>query len=65
MNRIKKARLAKGMTLAQLAEATGVSAAAICRYEKGIRNPKLAIVMKMAKVLDVEWYNLIDIEKAG
>jgi len=65
LNSIKKARLAKGMTIAQLASAVGVSCAAICRYEKGVRNPKLSIVVKMAQVLDVKWYQLIDVRKAG
>lgn len=60
---IKQARESAGMTMQELAEAVGVSAAAICRYERGIRTPKVAIAKKIAKVLGLPWYAVIDNEE--
>lgn len=57
---IKQARESAGMTMQELAEAVGVSAAAICRYERGIRTPKLPIAKRIAKVLGLPWYEVID-----
>ncbi len=37
--RIKEARLAKGLTQKQLAEMLNTTDATINRYEKGVRNP--------------------------
>ena len=55
---LKEARKAAGMTIRALAEAVGVSCAAICRYENGQRIPKRPIAMRIADVLGINWYEI-------
>ncbi len=57
---LKEARLKAGMTLQELAEKVGVSAAAINRYELGQRSPKIAIAKRISEVLGLNWYDLVD-----
>lgn len=57
---LKEARIKAGMSINALAKAVGVSPAAICRYEKGKRSPKLPIAKKIAAELNVPWYVLVD-----
>ena len=56
--RIKTARLNKGWTQEQLANAVDVSSMAISRYENGSRAPNDIIVEKIAKQLDVSFFEL-------
>lgn len=56
--RIKAARLNKGWTQVQLAEAVDVSSMAISRYENGSRTPNDIIVEKIATQLDVSFFEL-------
>jgi transcriptional regulator with XRE-family HTH domain len=63
--RLKEARENAGMSMQELGKAVGVSAAAICRYEQGKRTPKTQIAKRIAKVLGLVWYELIDTKKAG
>ena len=56
--RIKVARLNKGWTQGQLADAVDVSSMAISRYENGSRTPNDIIVEKIAKQLDVSFFEL-------
>ena len=58
--RMREARIKAGLSINALAKIVGVSPAAVCRYEKGIRRPKLPIAKKIASVLEVPWYVLID-----
>ena len=62
---LREARTKAGLSMQALAKAVGVSPAAICRYESGKRLPKLAIAKRIAKVLGIKWYELIDDKKAG
>ena len=50
--RIKEARLEKGLTQAQLAEKCGVSDAAIQMYEIGQRVPRDSLKIVLASVLE-------------
>lgn len=50
--RIKEARLEKGMTQAQLAEKCGVSESAIQMYEIGQRVPRDSLKIVLASVLE-------------
>lgn len=54
--RIKQARLAAGLSLRGLAEASGnyVSAQVIQKYEQGITNPGSDVLIKLAKALGVK-----------
>ena len=60
---LKEARKAAGMTIKELALAVGVTDAAICRYEKGIRTPKQAIAKRIGYVLGMPWYEVMDNRK--
>ena len=62
---LKEAREKAGLSLETLAKATGVSAAAISRYEHGIRAPRIHIAKKLGELLGVPWYEIIDNKKAG
>jgi transcriptional regulator with XRE-family HTH domain len=50
--RLKKYREDKGMTQAELAAKVGVSAVTITRYEKGVREPNMDTLSKIAKILE-------------
>ncbi len=63
--KLKEARERAGMSMQELGKAVGVSPAAICRYEQGKRVPKTPIAKRIADVLGLVWYELIDTKKAG
>lgn len=48
---VKAVRKAMGMTQRDLAESTGLTAAAICAYEKGERYPNFPAAVKVADAL--------------
>ena len=48
---LKKIRLARGMTQQQLADAVGLTDAAVCQHENGQREPSLDICRKYCTVL--------------
>jgi Zn-dependent peptidase ImmA (M78 family)/transcriptional regulator with XRE-family HTH domain len=50
--RIKQARIARGLSLAELSIILGVSSQAISQYELGITKPSMAVLMKMIELLD-------------
>lgn len=60
-SRIAQARLAKGWTQAQLAEAVGVAKQHISRWEKGANKPSVAALVKIAGALGVDLMTLIDV----
>lgn len=51
--RIKEARLAKGLTQKQLAEMLNATDATVNRYEKGVRSPDPETLKAIADILDV------------
>ena len=51
--KLKEIRIEKGMSQAHIAKSVGVTNQAICNYEKGIREPKIVTLKKLATVLDV------------
>jgi len=55
---IAQARLAKGLTQAQLAEAIGVKPTQIANWEQGTRKPKVGALMKIADALGIDWTTL-------
>jgi transcriptional regulator with XRE-family HTH domain len=56
---IAQARLAKGLTQAQLAEAIGVKPTQIANWEQGTRKPKVGALMKIADALGIDWTTLV------
>lgn len=49
---ILDARIRAGLTQRQLSEKSGISQADISRLEKGVRNPSLALLMRLAEAMD-------------
>lgn len=56
---IAQARLSKGWTQKQLAEAIGTPQQRINEWETGVRNPKMQSLMKIGESLGVDWTTLI------
>ena len=61
---IKNAREAAGLTQEQLGALAGVTGVAIMRYEKGQREPRSAVLLKIAQALGVDVYSLADFDTA-
>lgn len=62
-DRIKKARMAKGMTQEELAEKLGVKFGVISKYETGrVKNLKRETIAALAEILDVKpsWLMCMD-----
>ena len=55
---IKNARLAVGITQAELARRLGVTPQAISQYERGEKKPKIETIKKIADALGVSWLRL-------
>lgn len=53
MNRIQELREAKGKTLAQMSDETGITDNNISRYEHDLRNPKLKTLCMIADYFGV------------
>ena len=60
MEALKRARKAKGMTLAQVAEATGLHEVSIARAERDGYDPKWSTVVALARALGVHICELIE-----
>lgn len=50
--RLKELREEAGLTMRQLADAIGVSDAAVCKWENGAAEPKASYIMKLAEFFD-------------
>lgn len=48
---IKEKRLARGLSQRETAKLLGISQAAYCRYETGLRDPGLKMAKEIARVL--------------
>lgn len=58
--RIKKARIAKGLTQEELGELLGVQKSAVAKYENGrVVNIKRSTLKKIADVLDIPPFELV------
>ncbi|MCD8073753.1 MAG: helix-turn-helix domain-containing protein [Lachnospiraceae bacterium] len=60
--RIKKARIEKGISQKKLADSLGVSAAMISQYENGVRKPKKSTLIRIADAIGVD-VNRLDEKK--
>ena len=47
------ARISRNMTQKELAERTGISQADICKLEKGVRNPSVKLLKRLAEGMDM------------
>ncbi len=59
--RIRATRLAAGLTLVQLADLCGLSAAAIASYERGDRTPNVLSLTKIGRALRVPASSLLPV----
>lgn len=60
---LKKLRLKKQLTQAELANLVGVSPSAMAMYERGEREPGIKILIIISRVLNVDFATLLGIEK--
>lgn len=51
--RLKESREENGFTVRELAELIGVSASTVSKYETGVHEPKMQVIEKIAKILNV------------
>lgn len=63
--RLKRLRLRRDITLAELAEQTGISASTLSRLESGLRRPTLEQLLPLAKVHRVTLDELVDAPPTG
>ena len=63
--RLKAMRLARGDTLADLSEATGISLSTLSRLESGQRKPSLELLLPLARVHRVPLDELVDAPETG
>lgn len=56
---IAAARIDKGMTQKQLADALGIGQSLVARWETGGRVPKMQTLQRIAAALGVDWIELI------
>ena len=57
---IKRARAAKGWSQEELADQAGVHRTYVSGLERGVRNPTIVVLEKMAKALGVAPASLLD-----
>jgi transcriptional regulator with XRE-family HTH domain len=62
--RIREIRLARNITLTALAEASDLSAGLVSQVERGLSNPSLETLRKIARVLQVPIFSLFQDDKA-
>ena len=58
-NGISAARLQKGWTQQDLADAIGVAQQHVQRWEAGVHRPSIEVLMKIGDALGVEWTTLV------
>lgn len=63
--RLKRLRLRRDVTLADLAEETGVSASTLSRLESGLRRPTLEQLLPLARAYGVTLDELVDAPPTG
>lgn len=62
-DRLKQARLNKGLTQEELAQMIGVAKSTLTNYEKGNREPDFFRIQKLIEALDVSAEYLFEIER--
>ncbi|MFH8977092.1 helix-turn-helix domain-containing protein [Streptomyces sp. NPDC017890] len=63
--RLRKLRRERGMTLADIAELTGVSESTLSRLESGRRRPSLELLLPLARAYDVPLDDLVGAPRTG
>ena len=65
MNRLRAIRHMQMLSQRELAEATGLTAASISRYETGDRKMSVDVAKRLSVVLNTNWTALFDEQKIG
>lgn len=60
MSCLRAIRQAQNLSQKKLAEATGLTAASISRYETGNRQMSVEVAKRLSKALNTEWAKLFD-----
>ncbi|MGH3433520.1 MAG: helix-turn-helix domain-containing protein [Thermocrispum sp.] len=63
--RLRELRQARGSTLAQLSEDTGISVSTLSRLESGLRKPTLELLLPLARAHQVPLDELVDAPPTG
>lgn len=63
--RLRALRLERGATLAELAEATGISVSTLSRLESGQRKPTLELLLPLARAHQIPLDELVDAPATG
>ena len=64
-NNLKRHRKAKGYSLREFAAIADIDHAMIDRYERGVTNPSLTTVARLAEALEIEPADLLQDKKKG
>ena len=56
---LKQLRITKGLTQSQLGELVGVNQRTVSAWEKGICEPKYAVLLKLCELLDETVENIL------
>lgn len=64
-NNLRRHRKAKGYSLRQFAALADIDHAMVDRYERGVTNPSLTTVAKLAEALGIEIIDLLQDKKKG
>jgi transcriptional regulator with XRE-family HTH domain len=57
---VVKARKAANLTQEQVSERSGIHVTEVSRIERGLRDPRMTTLIRMARALDVSPANLLD-----
>lgn len=57
---VRRARAEASMTQEQVADASGIHVTEVSRIERGLRDPRVSTVLRLAKALGVPASSLID-----
>jgi transcriptional regulator with XRE-family HTH domain len=63
--RLRAARVGRGATLTELAEATGISVSTLSRLESGQRKPTLELLLPLARAHQIPLDELVDAPETG
>ena len=57
---LRRLREARGLTQDEVADRAGTDAASIRRYERGVRDPSIKALVRLAQALDAKAADLLD-----
>ncbi len=61
LNYFIQSRNSKGYSKTMLAKELGVSTAIICHWEKGLKNPKVSVLIELCRILDMDANKLLNL----